>query len=242
MRLSTVFTLVFLLVAPAPAMAEPAAISGRANPCVEGDFLDIGEKQCKTLDKTFGFDWATFEAAHDEANIHTITSGNCTELSFDAAIESIRLQPNGGTINIEACDLILSNTYQLPNNILIQGMGADLTSIRAANGFTPTNVFWCDRGDPCDNVVLRDFKAVTLNPQGGKPVNYMSIRGADNVLFERIWSQSIAQQFLIHAQSVNVTARYLNIQDSGSQSLGAKDCFPTSGQLAGPLGSWGTVN
>ena len=70
------------------------------------------------------------------------------------------------------------------------------------------------------------------------PVNVLYLRGSSNILIERTHADNVNQQYLIHAQSDGVTVRYNYVDASGSQAIGAKDCFPTPG-APGPSGTWG---
>lgn len=217
------------------AMAIPAAISGRANPCAEGDFFDIGEKQCKTLDKSFGFSWTTFDANHKPGTEVNIT--NCTDNNLRTAMQTIR-NAGGGTINLPVCTLVIAKTQDLPPNMLIQGMGSDKTIITYNSGYSDNNLFRCNQGSGCKNIVVRDVQFKGPTAKGTKPKIMVIMEGVTNVMYERVHMNAAPDAGLLHPHSQKVTMRYIYAHDAKAGNLvGAKDCFSPSDKT-GPKGSW----
>ena len=207
----------------------PPTVSGKVNPCPEGAFLDLGENQCKTLDKAFGFNRTQFNAAHKTL---VINLANCTNSVFKTAVQDLD-NNGGGTLNIPACDLKLTEKIYIPGNTLIQGMGTDKTRIHIDSGFPNDAVLTMDVGDK--NFILRDLKIEGIKGGVTRTVIGLLVSKVQNVLLERLAVTAMSKSAILHPKSQYVTARYINTYNNAEHGIGAKDCYMSN---TGNPGDW----
>lgn len=220
---------ILLLIFPLFAWAEiPATYSGLGNPCKEGDFLDIGENQCKALDKSFGFDRSQFNAVHPTM-IRTVTT--CTETALISALTDIR-NNGGGTINIGNCDITLTQQYYLPSNTLIQGSGTTKTIIRYIQSFNSSSIFRSDTDNRVTNLILRDIKFIG-NRNTSLERHILLFGWAKNVLVERVYIKDASKSAFLYPHTQGITVRYYTATNNAHHGLGAKECYPPSSGVPG---------
>ena len=209
------------------AAEDPPTFSGKSNPCPEGAFLDVGESQCKTLDKPgFGFDRTKFNNAHPTA---TVEVSACTTSALKSAIATIK-NAGGGTVNIPTCTITLTEELVIPSNTLVQGMGTDKTVLQITTSF-PDNAFF-DAGDR-SNLIFRDIKFIGQRNTGD--TRTIAYANSDNIMFERLDITKMSRAALTAAHTHQWTARYNNFLNNEGNSVGSKDCFPDGGAPKGSI-------
>ncbi len=210
----------------------PPAFSGRVNPCPEGRFLDIGENQCKELDRPdlgFDIDWFVDEFPSDFSV--TITAADCTQNALEAAIAQVDAN-GGGTINIEACTLEITSTVSLTSRLILQGRGSDMTTIAAAPGMRAIAMLRHNDGT-LRHLVIRDmtisgWRSEYFSDNGEKLMGILT--SGKNILVERVTVTNLNWAAIKAADhSQHATLRYIHGHDIGNHVIGIKNCWPSAG-------------
>lgn len=210
---------VFTTVIPRIHNARAAAIyqetnQVNTNPCPAGQFSDLKDTTCKTLvHPEYGFDIPAFNAS---VGTGTFTLLSCTEEALRSLLSTV--PSTGGTVQLPACTLIINNVLELPNNIILQGMGTSKTIITAGPNSIDQLIKLKDR----HNIVVRDL---TLDASG-RYLQTLLIWYADNILLERL-RVFHSSRTAIEVRYINkLTVRYTQASDSGTyHGIVIKDCM-----------------
>ncbi|MEZ4712315.1 MAG: discoidin domain-containing protein [Caldilineaceae bacterium] len=181
------------------------------NPCPEGQFLDLYDNVCHSLDQPqLGFQIDAFQR---DFSGHVVESG-CTAEAFQVALSQAA---GGGIVQIPACTFDIGR-IEIPSNIIIQGAGAGQTVLTAntQGGDIKLNV------QDAANVVLRDM---TLD-SGDADYVMLNIERTDNILLERLEVKGSRIMGIKFWNGVrNITIRYSESHHhSVNHGIGSKDC------------------
>lgn len=190
------------------------ARAAASNPCSEGQFLDITAGVCRSLAKEFGFQQAEFDDQFREVDYHV---NSCTEDELEQNLSSAAL--TGGTVWVPECEILISKSITVPDNVILQGAGMDRTILKAQATFTGNMI----RSKQSTNVIIRDISLDGSSTDStGIVVWYVK-----NVLIERVRVHHNGRSGITFRYAHQVTIRYSISHDHTTwHGINSKDCFP----------------
>lgn len=200
--------------ASASALPQNQTGEGAANPCAEGEFLNLQTDACQPLDTEFGFDAALFA---ENVGPDEFTLDECSDDALQTLLDG--LGPEGGTVRLPACTMAVDRKLFVPSNVVIQGAGVGETVLQTDASFDETLL----QVRHASNVIVRDL---TLDGGGGGHL-LLSAWYADNVLFERIEARNANGTGINFRYTQRITVRYSSSHGNGTwHGIASKDCFP----------------
>lgn len=196
------------------AQSQPFRAKDGANPCPEGMYRALPGNECRTLDKSFGFDFNAFAEVFEGPTVELQT---CTVEALKALLSEIASE--GAVVKLPACQIAVDQRIVVPSKVVLQGSGTGKTILTAEESFTDTVI----QVRHAEHVIIRD---ITVN--GAHSAHALiSSWYADNVLVERVDALRAAGNGIHFRYAQRITIRYSSSHGHKKwHGIVSKDCFP----------------